>query len=171
MISLALCSRYELGRVVYSQDKQFLKDRAYPIMKGASLFFLDTLTEHPETGELVSGPSNSPEIGGLVMGPTMDHNIIRHLLRSTADAAEELLVDADLVIQFRETADRIAKNRIGQHGQLQEWLEDKDDPNNKHRHVSHLSQFLKRVPTRAMLRMLALLSAHQLTTAEHRQSC
>lgn len=134
----AWLSQHFWWRWLYSQDRTFLKERAYPIMKGASLFFLDALTEHPVTGELVSGPSNSPEIGGLVMGPTMDHNIIRHLLRSTADAASELGIDEDLQEELRTTADRIAKNKIGQYGQLQEWLEDKDDPNNKHRHVSHL---------------------------------
>ena len=72
------------------------------------------------------------------MGPTMDHQIIRELLRNTAAASEVLNVDAEFRQQLLATADRIAPNQIGKHGQLQEWLEDKDDPNDKHRHVSHL---------------------------------
>ena len=109
-------------------------------MKSASLFFLDYLVVDPRSkkGWLISGPSNSPENGGLVMGPTMDHQIIRELLRNTAMAAQELNLDAELRDRLRDTADRIAPNQIGQHGQLQEWLEDKDNPKNEHRHVSHL---------------------------------
>ncbi|MFO7905439.1 MAG: glycoside hydrolase family 95 protein [Planctomycetota bacterium] len=123
---------------LFSRDKAFLAERAYPAMKGASKFFLDFLVRDKETGWLISGPSNSPEIGGLVMGPTMDHQIIRALLTNTADAANVLDVDAEFSRLLRKTAKQIAPNQIGQHGQLQEWLEDKDDPNNHHRHVSHL---------------------------------
>jgi alpha-L-fucosidase 2 len=134
----AWLSQHMWWRWLYSQDREFLEDRAYPLMREASRFFLDYLVEDPRTGLLVSGPSNSPEIGGLVMGPTMDHQIIRHLLTRTAEASEILGVDEGLRRQMLDTAKRITPNRIGRHGQLQEWLEDKDDPNNKHRHVSHL---------------------------------
>ncbi len=122
----------------FSGDERFLRERAYPIMKQAALFFVDTLVEDERTGQLISGPSNSPEQGGLVMGPTMDHQIVRHLFASTAEASEALNVDAELRQQLRQMHSRIAPNRIGKHGQLQEWLEDKDDPKNQHRHVSHL---------------------------------
>ncbi|MCH7228395.1 glycosyl hydrolase family 95 catalytic domain-containing protein [Haloferula sp. A504] len=125
-------------RYLFTKDEEFLRQRAYPVMKGASEFFVDYLIPHPETGELVSGPSNSPENGGLVMGPTMDHQIIRTLLRATAEATRILEVDADFGAKLDAMAGKIAPNRIGQHGQLQEWLEDKDDPKNHHRHVSHL---------------------------------
>jgi alpha-L-fucosidase 2 len=125
---------------LYGGDREFLKNAAYPAMKSASLFFLDYLIPDPRTEEgwLISGPSNSPENGGLVMGPTMDHQIIRELLHNTAMAAQELDIDSELCERLLNTANRIAPNQIGQHGQLQEWLEDKDNPNNKHRHVSHL---------------------------------
>ncbi|MFW6169597.1 MAG: glycosyl hydrolase family 95 catalytic domain-containing protein [Planctomycetota bacterium] len=123
---------------LFSRDTEFLAERAYPVMKGAAEFFLDFLVRDKKTGWLISGPSNSPEIGGLVMGPTMDHQIIRALLTNTADAANVLGVDAEFSQLLRKTAKQIAPNQIGQHGQLQEWLEDKDDPNNRHRHVSHL---------------------------------
>jgi alpha-L-fucosidase 2 len=123
---------------LYSGDRAFLANRAYPLMKEAALFFVDFLVEDPKTGWLISGPSNSPEQGGLVMGPTMDHQIIRDLFQNTIQAAELLKCDTELVAQLREKLPRIAPNQIGKHSQLQEWLEDKDDPKNEHRHVSHL---------------------------------
>ena len=119
-------------------DRGFLAKRAYPIMKEACRFFTGYLIEDPLTGWLISGPSNSPEQGGLVMGPSMDHQIIRSLLRATAQASAILQVDADLAKQWVEMAGKIAPNQVGKHGQLQEWTEDKDDPKNQHRHVSHL---------------------------------
>jgi alpha-L-fucosidase 2 len=125
-------------RYLFSGDRDFLAKRAYPVMKSASLFFVDFLVKDPKTGWLINGPSNSPEQGGLVMGPTMDHQIIRALFESTAKAAEILGTDADFAKQLRAMHAEIAPNQVGKHGQLQEWLEDLDDPNNKHRHVSHL---------------------------------
>jgi len=123
----------------YSGDKGFLKNRAYPALKEASRFFADYLVPWPENPEwLVSGPSNSPELGGLVMGPTMDHQIIRDLFANTIEAAEILGVDEDFAAMLKSKREKIAPNQIGKHGQLQEWLEDVDDPNEKHRHVSHL---------------------------------
>jgi len=126
---------YEFGG-----DKRFLAERAYPIMKDAALFFVDYLVEDPriDTRWLISGPSNSPEQGGLVMGPTMDHQIIRSLFSNVIQAGEVLGVDEDLRRQLTEMRARIAPNLIGQYGQLQEWLEDKDNPRNTHRHCSHL---------------------------------
>jgi alpha-L-fucosidase 2 len=72
------------------------------------------------------------------MAPTMDHQIIRNLFANTIEAAEVLGVDSDFVKILKEKRAKIAPNQIGQLGQLQEWLEDKDDPENEHRHVSHL---------------------------------
>jgi len=123
---------------LFTGDKQFLAQRAYPVMKEAATFFVDFLVKDPRTGWLISTPSNSPEIGGLVAGPTMDHQIIRALFLSTSEAAKILGVDAEFAARLTELARQIAPNQIGKHGQLQEWLEDKDDPNNTHRHVSHL---------------------------------
>ncbi len=127
-------------RYAFTQDETFLRNTAYPIMKQAAAFFVDVLIEDPrnDKGWLISGPSNSPENGGLVMGPTMDHQIIRNLFANCIEASRILDVDE----AFRKTLvtkrAKIAPNQIGQHGQLQEWLEDKDDVKNKHRHVSHL---------------------------------
>ncbi len=123
---------------LYSNDREFLARRAYPAMKEAALFFVDFLVKDPKTGWLISGPSNSPEQGGLVMGPTMDHQIIRSLFSNTVEAANVLGVDKELAAQLATMQKQIAPNQIGQHGQLQEWLEDKDNPKNDHRHTSHL---------------------------------
>ena len=125
---------------LYTGDQTFLREKAYPLMKGASEFFVDTLIEDPRTPEkwLISGPSNSPEQGGLVLGPTMDHQIIRDLFANTSAAARTLETDIEFADQLDELRERIAPNKIGKHGQLQEWLEDVDDPQNHHRHVSHL---------------------------------
>jgi alpha-L-fucosidase 2 len=124
----------------YSGDRNFLEQRAYPLIKGAALFFTDYLVEDPRNDKkwLISGPSNSPEQGGLVMGPTMDHQIIRDLLSNAIAAAQILGVDADLQAQWADIRARITPNQVGKHGQLQEWLEDVDNPKNDHRHVSHL---------------------------------
>jgi alpha-L-fucosidase 2 len=123
----------------FTGDRAYLRDRAYPVLKEASRFFINYLTPDPEHPEwLVSGPSNSPEIGGLVMAPAMDHQIIRNLFANTIEAAEILGIDKELVEVLKEKRSKIAPNLIGQYGQLQEWLEDKDDPKNEHRHVSHL---------------------------------
>jgi len=134
----AWLSRHMWEHYQFSQDKQFLADRAYPIMKGAAEFFTQFLTVDPKTGYLISTPSNSPENGGLVAGPTMDHQIIRALFRSCIDASELLGTDQAFAQKLKEMLPKIAPNQIGKYGQLQEWMEDRDDPTNKHRHVSHL---------------------------------
>jgi alpha-L-fucosidase 2 len=123
---------------LFSQDKDFLAQRAYPLMKGAAQFFIDTLVEDPITGWLISGPSNSPEQGGLVMGPAMDHAIIRCLFKACLQATQVLDTDRGFADDLANQLPRLAPSQVGQYGQLQEWIEDKDDPNNTHRHVSHL---------------------------------
>lgn len=123
----------------FSGDKDYLRNKVYPILKSASEFFLDYLVLDPKNHEwLVSGPSNSPENKGLVMAPTMDHQIIRNLFQNTAEAAEILGIDTDFIKILKEKRAKIAPNLIGQYGQLQEWLIDNDDPKDRHRHVSHL---------------------------------
>ncbi len=123
---------------LFTGDRKFLAERAYPAMKDAALFFVGFLIEDPKTGWLISAPSNSPENGGLVAGPTIDHQIIRDLFTNCIEAAEILAVDTDFRQRLVKMRGLIAPNQIGQYGQLQEWLEDKDNPKNQHRHVSHL---------------------------------
>ena len=123
---------------LFTQDKVFLKNNAYPIMREAARFFNNFLIKDPVTGYLISTPSNSPEQGGLVAGPTMDHQIIRSLFSNVIAAADILKVDHELRSELQDKYKRIAPNTIGKYGQLQEWMQDQDDTTNKHRHISHL---------------------------------
>jgi len=134
-----LWDHYEFGG-----DKAFLA-KAYPVLKGAARFFLDTLVEEPKHKWLVTCPSLSPENrhpGGasVCAGPTMDSQIIRDLFTNCIAAAKVLGTDADFADTLRTTRERLAPNQIGKAGQLQEWLDDWDmqAPGMNHRHVSHL---------------------------------
>ena len=123
---------------LYTQDKSFLQNRAYPEMKGAAHFFVNFLVKDTKTGYLISTPSNSPEHGGLVAGPTMDHQIIRDLFKNCIAASQALGIDKTFADTLKVKYDQIAPNKIGKYGQLQEWMEDKDDTADTHRHVSHM---------------------------------
>ena len=121
----------------FTGNQEFLKT-AFPVLRDAALFFTEYLSRDPVTGKWISGPSNSPEQGGLVMGPSMDHQIIRDLFANTAEAARILHLDEAFAAKLDAMRKEIVPNQIGRHGQLQEWTEDRDDPKNTHRHVSHL---------------------------------
>ena len=121
----------------FTGDRAFL-EQSYPLFKGASEFFIDTLVKHPKYGWLVTCPSLSPEHGGVVAGPTMDMSIIRDLFAQTAQAAKVLGVDAELQQQLLDTRAKLAPFQVGKYGQLQEWLEDVDRELDGHRHPSHL---------------------------------
>ncbi|MGC4093836.1 MAG: glycoside hydrolase family 95 protein [Polyangiaceae bacterium] len=138
-LCLHLYEHYE-----YTLDRDYLK-RAYPILKGASEFFLDTLVGHPASGHLVTCPSMSPEnqhpFGtSLCAGPAMDSAILRDLFDATLHMAELLEVDPELRESLVAVRAELPPYRIGSHGQLMEWLEDWDlqAPELTHRHVSHL---------------------------------
>ena len=135
-LSLHLWEHY-----LFTMDTIFLRQRAYPVMSEAARFYSEFMIEDPGTGWLISSPSNSPEIGGLVAGPTMDHQIIRSLFRACVEAAGILNMDQNFADLLKGMIPKIAPNQVGRYGQLQEWLEDKDDPENHHRHVSHLWGF------------------------------
>lgn len=122
----------------FTQDKVFLKNKAYPAMKSAAEFFNAFLVKDPKTGYLISTPSNSPEHGGLVAGPAMDHQIIRDLFKNYIAAAKILGTDEDFSKTIQAKYQQIAPDQIGKHGQLQEWLQDVDDTTDTHRHVSHM---------------------------------
>ncbi len=132
-----LC-RHLWAHYLFTQDKKFLQNTAYPIMKEAALFFNSFLIKDPKTGWLISTPSNSPEQGGLVAGPSMDHQIIRGLFNNVIAASQLLNVDSPFRNTLKEKIKQIAPNQIGKNGQLQEWMQDVDDTANKHRHISHL---------------------------------
>jgi alpha-L-fucosidase 2 len=122
---------------LFTRDTVFLKE-SYPIFRDAALFFTDFLVKDEKTGWLISSPSHSPEHGGLVAGPTGDHAIIRNLFHTTIEASTILGEDEAFADKLKTLLPQIAPYQIGRFGQLQEWLEDIDDPNDKHRYVSHL---------------------------------
>ena len=132
----------------YGLDAAYLRERAYPVLKEASEFFLDYLVEHPGyPGTLVTGPSVSPEnryvlpdgtVGALCMGPAMDTQVVRELFGRCIDAAALLGEDEAFRAQLAAALARLPEARIGRHGQLQEWLEDHDEYEPGHRHISHL---------------------------------
>lgn len=123
---------------LYTKDKAFLQQTAYPVMKAAAEFFVSFLVKDSATGWLISTPSNSPENGGLVAGPTMDHQLIRDLFGNCIQAAGILHTDAAFSKTLQTKYRQIAPNQVGRFGQLQEWLQDVDDTTSHHRHVSHL---------------------------------
>ena len=123
---------------LFTGDREFLAKRAYPLLKGASQFFAEYLVKDEKTGWLVTTPSFSPEQGGLCAGPTMDNQLVRALFNYTIEAARILKLDADFSAKLTQLRDQLPPNQIGQHGQLQEWIEDVDRPNNNHRHMSPL---------------------------------
>ena len=132
-------------RYLFSGDTAYLAE-VYPMMKEACEFFLDFLTEEPRHGWLVCVPSISPENTpakagirhAVVAGATMDNQMVFDLFSNTIEAARTLGRDAALADELRTARSRLAPMQVGSWGQLQEWMEDWDDPEDRHRHVSHL---------------------------------
>jgi len=123
---------------LFTGDKTFLRERAYPAMKGAAQCWLEALLPDNRDGLLVVNPSYSPEHGGFTAGAAMSQQIVFDLLNNTQQAAE-VLKDKAFAKQLTKTIKRLDKGtRIGEWGQLQEWKNDIDDPESKHRHISHL---------------------------------
>ena len=128
----------------FTRDPNYLRE-IYPLMKGAAEFFFDTLAVHPTDGSLVTVPSMSPENvhpfdAAICAGPAMDRQLLRDLFEHCVRATELLDRDAEFRAQCREVRGKLAADRIGKAGQLQEWLEDwdLDVPELRHRHISHL---------------------------------
>ena len=129
---------------LYSGDKNFLSS-IYPVLKGASTFYIDYLVEHPKYHWLVINPDESPENtsrahqgSALEAGVTMTNQILFELFSTTIKAAEILKKDVAFVDTLKQIRKRLPPMQIGQYGQLQEWLDDVDDPKDNHRHISHL---------------------------------
>ena len=129
---------------LYTGDKTFLAS-VYPALKGAALFYLDFLVEHPTYRWMVVSPGNSPENapaahGGssLDAGVTMDNQIVFDVFSTAIQAAAILHKDPLLMDSLKAKRAALAPMHIGRYNQLQEWLDDIDDPNDHHRHISHL---------------------------------
>ena len=131
----------------FTQDREFLKTRAYPTIREAAEFFCDWLVEDPETGELVSGPSISPEnsfvlpdgsFSQVCMGPTLDQLLIAEVFDNTLEAAGILGIEDDTIREIRVKRARLAGPKIGSDGRLLEWSKEYEEREPAHRHVSHL---------------------------------
>jgi len=128
---------------LYNGNKDFLK-KYYDVLKGKALFYLDVLHEDRSGKWLVLSPSMSPENSympgsvGVSAGTTMDNQLIFDVFHNFIDATKILGVDAKLADSVKVTLDRLPPMQIGQHAQLQEWLDDMDKITDKHRHISHL---------------------------------
>jgi alpha-L-fucosidase 2 len=148
-MGMAWSAQHLWEHYLFSEDKKYLRDLAYPVMKEAAEFCANWLVEDPQTGYLVSGPSISPEntfktsdgkIATMVMGPTMDHMIIRDLLTNTLEAGKVLAIKKDVrfLRRLEEVLTRLAPTRIGSDGRIMEWTEEFEEPEPGHRHISHL---------------------------------
>jgi alpha-L-fucosidase 2 len=131
---------------LFSGDRAFLATRAYPLMKGAARFMLDFLVEDPQ-GRLVTCPSHSPENSFrkpdgtesmFTYGATMDLMIIRDLFTNCIEASRILNTDESFRAELESALTRLAPLQISKKdGRLQEWIEDYDEPEPGHRHMSH----------------------------------
>lgn len=121
----------------FNQDKTYLKTFAYPILKEISEFWDDHLKRRAD-GSIVAPNGWSPEHGPTEDGVSYDQQIVYDLFTNYMEAADSLKIDADYRNHIAKLRDGLLKPKIGKWGQLQEWEADKDDPNDKHRHASHL---------------------------------
>ncbi len=143
----AWSARHFWEHYLFTGDTAFLSSRAWPVLREASLFFLDWLVENPKTGKLVSGPATSPEnrfvtaegAARLTMGPAMDQQIIRELFTHTLEAAKVLGVDNEFTAEVEQKLARLESGvRIGPDGRLLEWPEPLEEGEPGHRHISHV---------------------------------
>ena len=142
----AWCCQHLWEHYAFGGDQKFL-EYAYPILREASLFFVDYLTKDPKTGYLVSGPSSSPEnkfiakngdTSNITMGPTMDMEIIWDLFTNTIEASKILDTDSKFRNQLANLRSQLSPLRIGSDGRLMEWSEEFKEAEPGHRHISHL---------------------------------
>lgn len=138
----AWLSQHMWQHYLYTGDEKFLKE-VYPVLKGAAWFYMDALQKDPNTGWLVVTPSMSPENAhhdgvSIAAGTTMDNQLVFDVFSNVIAAAQILNLDPALADSLLEMRDRLPPMHVGQHGQLQEWLHDWDQKEDKHRHVSHL---------------------------------
>jgi alpha-L-fucosidase 2 len=139
-LCLHLWEHYE-----YGLDAAFL-ERIYPTLKESAQFFEDFLTE-TDDGLLVANPSVSPEntyilpsgeSGTLCIGASMDSQILYELFTACTEAAKALGIDSAQQHKWEQMRARLPEPAIGKHGQIQEWMDDYEEAEPGHRHISHL---------------------------------
>lgn len=138
----AWLSQHLWQHYLFTGEKAFLKE-VYPILKGAATFYVDVLQEEPKNRWLVVAPSMSPENSyqsgvSIAAGTTMDNQLVFDVFSNATRAAQILNVDGAFADTLKTMIQRLPPMQIGQHGQLQEWMQDWDRPEDKHRHISHL---------------------------------
>ena len=121
----------------FTQDREFLRTRAYPVVKEICQYWEDRLKKRPD-GMWVAPNGWSPEHGPHEDGVMFDQQLIRDLFQNYLEMARALNVDADDQKKIADLRAHLAPNKIGRWGQLQEWQTDRDDPKDTHRHTSHL---------------------------------
>jgi alpha-L-fucosidase 2 len=128
----------------FNGDKKYLES-VYPVLKSAVEFYLSFLVKYPGHDWLVVCPSVSPENApschpesSIAAGTTMDNQLLFDLFTRTIKAAKILKTDKNFIPKIEYALKRLPPMQIGQYGQLQEWIEDWDNPQDHHRHVSHL---------------------------------
>jgi len=121
----------------FTQDNEYLRTRAYPVMKDLCEFWEDHLKELPD-GTLVSPNGFSPEHGPEEDGVSFDQQLVWDLFTNTIEASRALGVDEPFRNKVASMRQRLLGPRIGRWGQLQEWMVDRDDPKDQHRHLSHM---------------------------------
>ncbi len=121
----------------YTHDTDFLRQTAYPLIKGCAQFTEDFLWHRPD-GSYTAAPSTSPEHGPVDEGTTFTHAVAREILLDAIAAAKVLGADAEEADGWQKVLDNIVPYQVGRYGQLLEWSKDIDDPNDQHRHVNHL---------------------------------
>lgn len=138
----AWLSQHLWQHYLYTGDKAFLKEM-YPVLKGAALFYVDVLQQEPSHNWLVVAPSMSPENTymsgvGISAGTTMDNQLVFDVFSNAIRSAAILELDKSFTDTLQTMIKRLPPMQVGQYSQLQEWLQDLDKPNDRHRHVSHL---------------------------------
>jgi alpha-L-fucosidase 2 len=143
----AWCTQHFMEHYRFTGDKTFLSQRAYPILKEASLFFLDYLVTNPNTGKLVAGPTNSPENtyitpdgknASMDMGASMSQEIVWDTFTNCLEAAKILGIEDDFTKEVAKARDNLAMPRIASDGRLMEWSQEFGEKEPGHRHLSHL---------------------------------
>ena len=133
----AWVSQHQWQHYDFNGDDAFLAQGALPTMEQAAIFWLEYLQEN-EQSQLISLPSYSPEHGGISAGASMDHQIVYNLFTNYLKACQVSSFSCAYTDRVEVAKAKLLPPKIGEWGQLQEWAEDLDDPNSKHRHVSHM---------------------------------
>lgn len=141
----AWLTRHLWERFLHTGNLEFLRE-VYPILRGSAQFFDEVMVYEPERQWLVVCPSNSPENthagsnnrATTACGVTMDNQLVFDLWNSVIKASELLHIDHEFAAKLKKRLPKLPPMQIGRWGQLQEWMHDWDNPEDQHRHVSHL---------------------------------